>query len=130
MRFYAHPLGNSDRKLGLGKAGQGLDRVIQAVGEDSDHGAATRSVLVSSFRERAELFDRLRDFGSLARVIEPWKTLAPDDAALRDLETRHAKKLALLAQNEGAPSGGSASNRPEALARRAGLSTQARLGGL
>ncbi len=85
IRYYPHPLGNSDRRDALSKAQEGFDRVQAAAFEAAEQQQATRAVLLSLVRERAQLFDRLHDQQSLARTLERLKAIAPEDELLQKL---------------------------------------------
>jgi hypothetical protein len=100
IRYFAHPLGNSDRREAFDKAQSGFDRVVQIAGDNPEHERATRAVLLALVRERAELFDRVHDLSSLGRTLERLKTLEPQDPLLRELGPK-LKALLVSSQSAG-----------------------------
>jgi len=85
IRYYAHPLGNSDRRAALDKAQPGFARVLAKVGPEAGDELATRSLLLAHLRDRAAFFDRVTDRDSLARTLEALRSLAPSDPVLLEL---------------------------------------------
>jgi hypothetical protein len=85
IRYYPHPLGNSDRRDAFDKAQGGFARVSEKATRSGGSEPATRAVLLANLRERAVLFDRLADRVNLARVLESLKGLDPMDPLLEDL---------------------------------------------
>lgn len=94
IRYSPHPLGHSDRRVALQKAEAGLERVLRALGEDPTHERATRAVVIALFRERARLYEAVRDTRALALALERLKVLDPEDAVLRELSAKLPQRVA------------------------------------
>lgn len=96
IRYYAHPLGNSDRRAALDKGQAGFARVMAKIGSSGEREPATRAVLLSHLRERAGFFDHVADSDSLGRILEGLKALDPSDPLLQELTPKLARHAARL----------------------------------
>ncbi len=85
IRYYPHPLGNSDRRAALDRGQAGFARVLAKVQNSGEREPATRAVLLSNLRERARFFEHVADHDSLGRVLAGLKTLEPGDPLLQEL---------------------------------------------
>lgn len=103
LRFRPHPVGRSDRSAALARAENRLGRVSAAVepGDGADPAAATRSVLLSTLRQRAIFLAARGDHETAAATVSAIRRLAPqDEVAARltaELAKRRAGKLDLTA---------------------------------
>lgn len=99
LRFYANPVGRSDRTLAVERAGGRFERVVGVVTPGTSAEAeATRAVVVSSLRQRALFLAARRDYETTAQTLDRLTKLAPNDevaAKLRGELERHANKRRL-----------------------------------
>ena len=72
----------------------GLERVVQMLGDDPSEERATRAVLISLLRERARLFEAVRDTRSLALLLDRLAALDPNDDVLRELLPKLPRRVA------------------------------------
>jgi hypothetical protein len=81
LRFRAHPVGRSDRSAALLRAQNRLGRVSAAVepGEDPDPALATRSVLLSTLRQRALFLAARGDHETAVETVAAIQHLSPKD---------------------------------------------------
>ncbi len=94
IRYSPHPLGHSDRRVALQKGEEGLERVMAALGDDPSEERATRAVVIALLRERARLFDAVRDTQALSLSLERLAVLDPQDSVLRELSPKLPRRVA------------------------------------
>ncbi|HEY8944562.1 MAG TPA: hypothetical protein VIM73_09875, partial [Polyangiaceae bacterium] len=75
--FAPHPLGRSDRHLGLEAADAAFGRVSAAVQKSPDGDPATRSLLATELTQRAVVLAALGDRADARRVVEQLLALEP-----------------------------------------------------
>jgi hypothetical protein len=90
--FAPHPLGRSDRSLGIESGSDRLDELLRALAGSSASDAATREILASALAERAVVLEALGDRTAAARVTDELLELAPGDSVGRSLRARFAQK--------------------------------------
>lgn len=87
----AHPLGRSDREMGIEQGEDVLMRVIKAVEQSPDRDPATRALLSGALSQRALLLAALGDRLAAEAVIESLLALDPDAPLGHELKTRLAR---------------------------------------
>jgi hypothetical protein len=90
--FAPHPLGRSDRSLGVESAADRLDELVLAVQRGPAHDRATSQILAGALAERAVLLEALGDRETAARVTKELLELVPDHAVGRSLRQRFEQK--------------------------------------
>jgi hypothetical protein len=94
LRFRAHPVGRSDRSAALVRAEDRLGRVSAAVvpGDGPDGAAATRSVLLSTLRQRALFLAARGDHETAVETVAAIQRLSPKDEVGAALASALAKQ--------------------------------------
>lgn len=76
--FVAHPLGRSDRKLGLAQASAAFERLQAAIRRSPDRDPATRALLLAELAERARILAALGDRDDARAAVKDLLALDPE----------------------------------------------------